>query len=55
MGLYSSMRTADSLRDEESYFLAEIKKLQQIVQRDGDWETHADPAGRGAEGNQYHR
>jgi len=33
MGLCSSMRTADSLRDEESYFLAEIKKLQQIVQR----------------------
>jgi DNA mismatch repair ATPase MutS len=31
MGLHSSMRTADSLRDEESYFLAEIKKLQQIV------------------------
>ncbi|MCK5137929.1 MAG: hypothetical protein KAR19_19235 [Bacteroidales bacterium] len=33
MGLYSSMRTADSLRDEESYFLAEIKKLQLIVRR----------------------
>jgi DNA mismatch repair ATPase MutS len=33
MGLYSSMRTADSLADEESYFLAEIKKLQKIVQR----------------------
>jgi len=33
MGLYSSMRTADSLADEESYFLAEIKKLQRIVQR----------------------
>jgi DNA mismatch repair ATPase MutS len=33
MGLYSSMRTADSLKDEESYFLAEIKKLQLIVQR----------------------
>jgi Flp pilus assembly protein TadB len=32
MGLYSSMRTADSLKDEESYFLAEIKKLQLIVQ-----------------------
>lgn len=31
MGLHSSMRTADSLKDEESYFLAEIKKLQQIV------------------------
>ncbi|MGW8316406.1 MAG: MutS-related protein [Bacteroidales bacterium] len=27
MGLCSSMRTADSLKDEESYFLAEIKKL----------------------------
>ncbi|MFH0759061.1 MAG: DNA mismatch repair protein MutS [Bacteroidota bacterium] len=33
MGLCSSMRTADSLADEESYFLAEIKKLQRIVQR----------------------
>jgi hypothetical protein len=33
MGLCSSMRTADSLADEESYFLAEIKKLQAIVQR----------------------
>jgi len=33
MGLYSSMRTADSLADEESYFLAEIKKLQRIVAR----------------------
>lgn len=33
MGLYSSMRTADSLKDEESYFLAEIKKLQLIVKR----------------------
>jgi len=33
MGLYSSMRTADSLKDEESYFLAEIKKLQLIVRR----------------------
>ncbi|MCK4748354.1 MAG: hypothetical protein KAT15_14990, partial [Bacteroidales bacterium] len=33
MGLYSSMRTADSLKDEESYFLAEIKKLQLIVER----------------------
>jgi len=32
MGMYSSMRTADSLKDEESYFLAEIKKLQYIVQ-----------------------
>lgn len=33
LGLCSSMRTADSLADEESYFLAEIKKLQVIVQR----------------------
>ncbi len=33
MGLCSSMRTADSLKDEESYFLAEIRKLQVIVQR----------------------
>ena len=33
MGLYSSMRTVDSLKDEESYFLAEIKKLQLIVRR----------------------
>lgn len=32
-GLFSSMRTADSLADEESYFLAEIKKLQRIVKR----------------------
>jgi len=32
MGLHSSMRTADSLTDEESYFLSEIKKLQLIVQ-----------------------
>jgi ABC-type multidrug transport system fused ATPase/permease subunit len=32
-GLYSSMRTADSLKDEESYFLAEIKRLQLIVKR----------------------
>lgn len=31
MGLHSSMRTADSLKDEESYFLAEIKQLQLIV------------------------
>jgi len=31
MGLHSSMRTADSLKDEESYFLSEIKKLQLIV------------------------
>jgi DNA mismatch repair ATPase MutS len=33
MGLCSSMRTADSLHDEESYFLAEIRKLQVIVRR----------------------
>ena len=33
MGLFSSMRTADSLADDESYFLAEIKKLQRIVSR----------------------
>jgi len=33
MGLCSSMRTADSLKDEESYFLVEIKKLHLIVQR----------------------
>jgi DNA mismatch repair ATPase MutS len=33
MRLCSSMRTADSLRDEESYFLAEIRKLQVIVRR----------------------
>ena len=32
LGLHSSMRTTDSLKDEESYFLAEIKKLQLIVQ-----------------------
>lgn len=32
-GLFSSMRTSDSLKDEESYFLAEIKRLQLIVQR----------------------
>jgi hypothetical protein len=32
LGLHSSMRTADSLKDEESYFLAEIRKLQLIVQ-----------------------
>lgn len=32
LSLHSSMRTADSLKDEESYFLAEIKKLQVIVQ-----------------------
>ncbi len=29
--LFSSMRTADSLKDEESYFLAEIKRLKRIV------------------------
>ncbi len=29
----SSMRTADSLKDEESYFLAEIRRLQRIVQK----------------------
>jgi len=34
-GLHSSMRTADSLQDEESYFLAEIRRLEQIVQRMG--------------------
>ncbi len=33
MGLFSSMRTSDSLADEESYFLAEIKKLARIVSR----------------------
>jgi hypothetical protein len=33
MGLCSSMRTADSLAEEVSYFLAEIKKLQRIVKR----------------------
>ncbi|MEZ5071906.1 MAG: hypothetical protein R2751_13340 [Bacteroidales bacterium] len=33
LGLSSSMRTSDSLNDEESYFLAEIKKLQHIVKR----------------------
>jgi hypothetical protein len=33
MVLCSSMRTADSLAEEESYFLAEIRKLQRIVQR----------------------
>ena len=32
-GLHSSMRTADSLKEEESYFLAEIKRLEQIVHR----------------------
>jgi DNA mismatch repair ATPase MutS len=29
--LYSSMRTSDSLKDEESYFFAEIKRLKKIV------------------------
>ena len=29
--LYSSMRTTDSLKDEESYFFAEIKRLKKIV------------------------
>lgn len=29
--LYSSMRTSDSLKDEESYFLAEIRRLKEIV------------------------
>jgi hypothetical protein len=29
--LYSSMRTSDSLKDEESYFFAEIKRLKVIV------------------------
>jgi len=33
MGLHSSMRTSDSLADEESYFLAEIRRLQKIVSR----------------------
>ena len=33
MGLCSSMRTTDSLADEESYFLAEIRRLQGIVKR----------------------
>jgi DNA mismatch repair ATPase MutS len=32
MGLHSSMRTTDSLKDEESYFLAEIRKLHAIVE-----------------------
>lgn len=30
--LYSSMRTADSLKDDESYFFAEIKRLKRIVE-----------------------
>jgi DNA mismatch repair ATPase MutS len=30
--LYSSMRTADSLKDDESYFFAEIKRLKKIVE-----------------------
>jgi DNA mismatch repair ATPase MutS len=33
MGLFTSMRTSDSLAEEESYFLAEIRRLQRIVQR----------------------
>lgn len=31
--LYSSMRTTDSLKDDESYFLAEIRRLKKIVDR----------------------
>lgn len=31
--LFSSMRTSDSLKDEESYFLAEILRLKRIVER----------------------
>jgi hypothetical protein len=31
--LFSSMRTTDSLKDDESYFLAEIKRLKKIVDR----------------------
>ncbi len=31
--LYSSMRTSDSLKDDESYFFAEIKRLKKIVDR----------------------
>ncbi|MFZ5940245.1 MAG: MutS-related protein [Bacteroidota bacterium] len=30
--LFSSMRTSDSLKDEESYFLAEIRRLKQVVE-----------------------
>jgi ABC-type multidrug transport system fused ATPase/permease subunit len=30
--LYSSMRTSDSLKDDESYFFAEIKRLKRIVE-----------------------
>jgi ABC-type multidrug transport system fused ATPase/permease subunit len=30
--LFSSMRTSDSLKDEESYFLAEIRRLKRIVE-----------------------
>lgn len=29
--LFSSMRTSDSLKDEESYFLAEIRRLKEVV------------------------
>ncbi len=31
--LFSSMRTSDSLKDDESYFFAEIKRLKKIVDR----------------------
>ncbi len=31
--LFSGMRTSDSLKDEESYFFAEIKRLKKIVDR----------------------
>ena len=31
--LFSSMRTTDSLKDDESYFFAEIKRLKKIVDR----------------------
>lgn len=31
--LYSSMRTSDSLKDDESYFFAEIKRLKSIVEK----------------------
>jgi len=36
--LFSSMRTADSLKDDESYFFAEIKRLKQIVEEMEDGE-----------------
>jgi len=32
LSLFSSMRTSDSLKDEESYFLAEIRRLRQAVE-----------------------